>query len=107
MATTIDTQAPVLTLINVFTVEPSQQQELVDLLTEATEALMSKLDGYISANLHTSLDGTKVTNYAQWRDQAAFDAMLHNQEAGKHMKRISEIAHAEPTPYKVVYSDHI
>ena len=60
----------VVTLINVFTVRPEQQQLLVDLLVEATEAVMKYQPGFVSANIHKSLDGTRVTNYAQWRSAA-------------------------------------
>ena len=56
----------VVTLINVFTGAPEHQQRLVDLLVEATEEVMGGLAGFVSANLHKSLDGTRVTNYAQW-----------------------------------------
>ena len=76
----------VVTLINVFTVRPEQQQRLVDLLVEATEAVMKYQPGYVSANIHKSLDGTRVTNYAQWRSREAFEAMLNGSEAAPHMK---------------------
>jgi len=54
----------VLTLVNVFTVKPENQQKLVDMLVEATDKTMKKLPGFISASIHRSLDGTKVVNYA-------------------------------------------
>jgi hypothetical protein len=44
----------VVTLINVFTVRPEQQQRLVDVLVEATEAVMKYQPGYVSANIHKS-----------------------------------------------------
>ena len=65
--TTISTQHDVVTLIvtliNVFTVAPEDQQRLLDLLVEATESVMNGLPGFVSANRHKSLDGTKVTTY--------------------------------------------
>ena len=54
-------------LINVFTVEPARQRELIELLTRATEDSVRHAQGFMSARLHRSLDGTKVTMYAQWR----------------------------------------
>jgi hypothetical protein len=56
----------VVTLINVFTVAPEDQQRLVDVLVEATQAVMRKQPGFVSADIHKSLDGTRVANYAQW-----------------------------------------
>jgi quinol monooxygenase YgiN len=72
--TTISTEKNLVTLINVFTVAPENQQRLIDLLVEATQGTMRNQPGYISANIHKSLDGTRVTNYAQWRSQADFEA---------------------------------
>jgi quinol monooxygenase YgiN len=45
------------TLINVFTVEPANQRRLVDLLTRATDGSVSRAPGFISAALHRSIDG--------------------------------------------------
>ena len=69
---------PVVTMVNIFTVEPANQQKLVDILIEATDAVMSKVDGFVSANIHASLDGTRVVNYAQWKSEEHFTAMLQN-----------------------------
>jgi len=102
--TGISTEQPVLTLINVFTVVPTQQQALIDLLVRATEQVMSQLPGYVSANLHRSLDGTKVTNYAQWRSREDFEAMLQHPEAQVHMREAYQLAIVEPQLYEVVYT---
>ena len=94
--TTITTDSAVMTLINVFTVDPDHQQELVDLLIEATDTIMQHLDGFVSANIHRSQDGHHVVNYAQWRSRADFDAMLQDARARTHMKRAAEIAQFSP-----------
>jgi len=44
---TISKTDSITTLINVFAVEPENQQRLVELLVEATEDLMSKIPGFI------------------------------------------------------------
>jgi Antibiotic biosynthesis monooxygenase len=62
---TIRADAEVVTLINVFTVDPDDQQRLVELWQRATDEVMRHLPGFVSANVHRSLDGTKVVNYAQ------------------------------------------
>ncbi len=104
--TTISTQQDVVTLINVFTVAPEDQQRLLDLLVEATESVMNRLPGFVSANLHTSLDGTKVTNYAQWRSREDFEAMLQNPEAMMHMREAGRIAEKfGPHLYEVSFVD--
>jgi quinol monooxygenase YgiN len=90
------------TLINVFTVEPERARQLADLLTAATEDVMQHIDGFISANIHLSTDGTRVVNYAQWRNAAAFQAMLQDATAQRHMAQCAELANGyDPHLYTV------
>jgi len=100
--TTISKLNNVVTLINVFVVKPERQAELVRLLDEATDAVMKRIDGFVSANIHRSLDGTRVANYAQWRDEAAFKAMLQDDRAKLHMQQAAALAERfEPVLYNV------
>ena len=100
--TRINAGEDIVTLINVFTVEPSQQQPLVDLLTRATDETIRHLPGFVSANIHKSLDGTRVTNYAQWRSRQDFEAMLSNPVAIPHLKEAAAVATSfEPHLYEV------
>jgi quinol monooxygenase YgiN len=104
--TTISTDAELVTLINVFTVDPARQDELLKVLIEATEKVVRNQPGFVSANFHKSLDGTHVANYAQWRSAADLQAMLANLEAGEHLRRASEIAtEVQPVLYQVTYVD--
>ena len=86
----------VLTLVNVFSVRPENQQKLVDMLVEATDKTMKKLPGFLSASIHRSLDGTRVVNYAQWRSKTDFDAMRQNPAAQPHMAAVAAIATFDP-----------
>ena len=58
----------IVTLINAFSCEPRNQQHLIDAWIRATEERLGSLLGIISAALHRSKDGTRVVNYAQWRN---------------------------------------
>jgi quinol monooxygenase YgiN len=105
---TIAKDNDVVTLINVFTVDPLEQQRLVDVLADATQAVMRKQPGFVSANIHRSFDGTRVTNYAQWRSREAFEAMIQNQEAAEHMGEAARIAQRfEPHLYEVSFVDEV
>jgi heme-degrading monooxygenase HmoA len=105
---TIAKDNDVVTLINVFTVAPEDQQSLVDVLAHATRAVMRKQPGFVSANIHRSLDGTRVTNYAQWRTREAFETMLQDQEAAEHMGEAARIAQKfEPHLYEVSFVDEV
>ncbi len=106
--TEISRDGDVVTLINVFTVMPENQQRLLDLLVGATGTVMNRLPGFVSANLHKSLDGTRVVNYAQWRSREAFEAMLEDPEAMVHMKEAAKIAEKfEPHLYEVSFVDEV
>ncbi|MGF1590211.1 MAG: antibiotic biosynthesis monooxygenase family protein [Pleurocapsa sp.] len=103
---TIALDADLVTLVNVFKVEPKNQQRLVDMLIEATEEVMGKLPGFISANIHKSLDGEWVTNYAQWKSVEDFRAIFSNPDAREHMPKIGAIAESSPVLYEVCYTKH-
>ncbi|SDQ91171.1 antibiotic biosynthesis monooxygenase family protein [Actinopolyspora saharensis] len=90
--TTITARTQLATLINVFTVEPEHQHELVTVLNTATEQVMRHLPGFVSASVHASTDGTRVVNYAQWESTEAYEAMLTDPSAREHMARAAEIA---------------
>jgi heme-degrading monooxygenase HmoA len=100
--TTISKDNKLVTLINIFTVDPAKQQQMVDLLIHATETSMRHIPGFISANIHRSLDGTKVANYAQWRTVEDFQAMQKNPAAMPHMQEAAALAKFEPGLYEVV-----
>jgi len=105
---TIAKNNDVVTLINVFTVAPEDQQRLVEVLVEATQAVMRKQPGFVSANIHRSLDGTRVANYAQWRSREAFEAMLRDRDAAEHMGEAAKIAERfEPHLYEVTFVDEV
>ena len=72
---TISKNSGLITIINVFTVEPANQQELLSLLARATDTSVRHAKGFVSASLHRSLEGTKVTMYAQWRSTEDYQAM--------------------------------
>jgi len=90
------------TLINVFTVAPERQQELIDLLVRATEDSVRNAAGFISARLHRSLDGTKVTMYAQWRSNEDYQAMRLDPTPLPYFQKALTLATFEPGMYEVV-----
>lgn len=93
-----------ITLINVFTVAPENQQKLIDLLTRATDEFVSRAPGFISSTLHRSVDGTKVTMYAQWRSDEDYQAMRHDPGPLPFLEEAFSIARFEPGMYEIVHS---
>ncbi|MDF2618357.1 MAG: Antibiotic biosynthesis monooxygenase [Xanthobacteraceae bacterium] len=91
-------------LINVFTVAPANQQRLIEILTAATEGSVNRAEGFISATLHRSLDGTKVTMYAQWRRLEDYEAMRRAPGPLPFFEEALSIATFDPGIYQVVRS---
>src|SRR5258706_7610833 len=102
--TTISKDADLITLINVFTVDPSNQTRLVELLTEVTDTFVRHAPGFISSSLHRSLDGTKVTMYAQWRGLDDYETMRRDPGPFPYLQEALTIATFEPGIYDVVES---
>jgi quinol monooxygenase YgiN len=100
--TTISPSRKLVTLINVFTVGPANQERLLDLLARATETSVRHAPGFISASLHRGLDGTKVTMYAQWRSVEEYEAMRRNPAPLPYLQQALEIAKFDPGMYEVV-----
>jgi quinol monooxygenase YgiN len=92
----------IVTLINVFTVDPANQQRLVDLLTRATDGFVSSAPGFMSSTLHRGVDGTKVTMYAQWRSAEDYQAMRKDPGPLPFLQEALTIAKFEPGMYEIV-----
>jgi len=105
--TTIEKHSPYATLINVFTVPPERAHELAELLAVATDEVMRYLPGFISANIHLSLDGSRVVNYAQWDSLDAFQGMLQNPAAREHIDKCAEVATSFDPHVYTVESVHV
>jgi quinol monooxygenase YgiN len=102
--TTIAKDAGLVTFINVFTVEPANQQRLVELLARVTETSVRHARGFVSSALHRSVDGTKVTMYAQWRTIEDYEAMRKDPTPLPYLQQALAIAKFEPGMYEVVES---
>ncbi len=92
--TTIEKNKGIVSLIGIciFNVEFSKQQKLVNMIVVSTKQIMSKQVGFISANIHKSLDSTKVVNYTQGENKEGFEKMMNNPKTQIHFNDISNIA---------------
>jgi antibiotic biosynthesis monooxygenase (ABM) superfamily enzyme len=83
--TTIEENTGLVTLINVITVKPRMQAAFLDVQKKEFARLAGKIPGSVTANLHRSLDGTRVVNYAQFTSAAAFEAWKNSPEFAEHV----------------------
>ena len=101
---TLEPKTDVFTLVNVFTVTPETQQQVLDLLAEAGPTMQAQ-PGFISSTLHKSFDGKQVVNYVQWRSRADFESMQKNPQAVPHMQTIAQLAQSyHPILCEVVWA---
>jgi quinol monooxygenase YgiN len=107
METTIRVDSGITTLLNIFTVEPENREQLIALLKEGTETWIGKSAGFISANFHNSKDGRRVIIYGQWRRAEDIEAMRQNPHMGPYMQRIAALATMEALTCDVSYVHHV
>ena len=101
--TTISQDANLVTVINKFSVQPENQKKLIKLLDDL-RVVVEILTGFISANVHSSLDGTRVVSYAQWNSIEDYQAVYTNSQAIPILDEIKKISKFTWNVYQVVYS---
>ena len=60
------------TLILDFRIGPDKIQQLSKIVQQNIENVMSKKDGFVSANIHESSSGTHLVNYSQWKSRELY-----------------------------------
>jgi len=103
---TIRTGGDIATLVNVFTVEPANQQKLVQLLKEGTEAFFSKQPGFISSSVHASKEGGRAINYSQWQSAKDIEAFRKDPRFAPYVQSLAALSKAETILCEVVEVNH-
>lgn len=88
--------------INVIDVDPSKQQEVIDILNEGTEQVISKRPGFISVTILASADKSCVVNIARWESADDVKATQADPVAAEYAKRTAAIATPSPGIYAVI-----
>lgn len=101
---TIAIDQDVTTVIIIFTVEPQQQQALIDAIANFLETVKQQ-SGFVSANLHQSIDGVKVANYAQWQTQADYENFINHAEVQAQAAKLREFDPPDSHVYEVVIAE--
>jgi quinol monooxygenase YgiN len=101
---TLSLENSLTTVIIIFTVEPEKQTELIDTIKEFLEIVKTQ-PGFISANLHKSIDGVKVANYAQWETLDALEAFRNNEEVQAKAVKLCGFERPDSHVYEIVASE--
>jgi ABC-type transporter Mla subunit MlaD len=97
---TIKKDPKMVTQINVFTTTLENQDKLIKGLLAAANSVKD-IDGWMSASIHKSLDGTKVVNYAQARDQESLNRIIAQLKANGFLDGNHTFGEAHPGVYTV------
>ena len=98
----ITRDAPLQTVITTFDVSPGTCHDLLELLSDAYAAYISRQPGFIAAALHVNDAQTRIANYSQWRQREDFLAMLRSDEMRRRNREISALCKSfEPVMYEV------
>jgi heme-degrading monooxygenase HmoA len=91
-----------LVAVNVFTVPPDNQQEVIDCIRDAGDA--ATIPGLLSMHLLRSLDGTQVINHMHWESREAFEAATRdNPVIAATRDRVRRLRHGtKPNRYEVI-----
>ncbi|MGI5219382.1 antibiotic biosynthesis monooxygenase family protein [Nocardia sp. CA-290969] len=90
------------TFINIISVDPAKQQEVVDILSQGTDDLIRHRPGFVSVTLLASADGSKVINIAEWESPDAAKATLGDPAAQEFAKKVAALGTPDPGVYKKV-----
>jgi quinol monooxygenase YgiN len=92
MTRNLSTDSNPVTLVNVLTVEPTDQPELLALLRDNTENTIRTLRGWISTILMASDDKRRIIIYSLWESVADIEAMRKDPRMVAYFPRLTALA---------------
>lgn len=95
-----------ITLINVLSVSPERQQELIESLRQNTETVIKTLKGWVSTSLIASSDGKRVVIHSQWDSAADVEAMRSDPRMQAYFPKIMALASLDSIVGTDVVSHH-
>lgn len=72
----IDQFRSILTVLVQFEVPPEDSEKLLEEIKSFLQSEVKNHEGFISANLHLSLEKDQIVNYAQWRSKEDYEAFV-------------------------------
>lgn len=94
----------VFTAIFEFDVTPEQQERMKTELPNIVSTVVSQQPGFVSNNLHCSLDGEKVYNYFQWESEAHFKAFRADEAVQAKVMAVIGPYNPKPRPFEIVFT---
>ncbi|MEM8808810.1 MAG: antibiotic biosynthesis monooxygenase family protein [Cyanobacteria bacterium P01_G01_bin.38] len=102
---TLDLENQLVTVIVLFKVKEGQQAALLEQIKKVL-AIAKQQPGFVSSNLHRSLDGLKVANYAQWESETALEHFRQLPEAQALVAPLKDLAEEmDSHQYEIIASE--
>jgi len=100
----IDSKSGILTVINVIEPKDVEQEVILEYLQKGITETMRYQKGFISANIHKSLDSNDIIVYAQWKDKESPQNAVKLIEEGGAPNMLYVFGHSTPNyhPYEVI-----
>lgn len=92
-------------IINVFTVQPEHQQELMNIITTYSQEVASTKPGFISARFHAALDKTRVTSVIYWETQMACQTFIQSPETRPFLEQCEPLIQGTDSHFYMVVAD--
>lgn len=92
-------------IINVFTVQPENQQKLLDIITAYSRQVASKWPGFISARFHAGLEKTRVASVIYWESQEACLAFIRSPDTRPFMEQHQPLIQHTDSHFYTVAAD--
>ena len=87
---TISINSKFFTVMVIFSVSPEHQQEILNHCLEIAPVFADH-PGFISQNVHRSLDGSQIVNYLQWRSRKHHEACMESQDMHESTQKLRDL----------------
>lgn len=90
------------TVICTFEVTPGTAHDVLEMLTDAWDQVISQQPGFVSGAIHLNDAQTRIATYSQWRDRKDYQAMLRTGEMRQRNRNINGMCKSfEPVMYEL------
>lgn len=95
------------TFINTFRCAPQHQDEVVRINIEIIDQVASRSPGFISATVHSSVDGTRVINYLQWESVEHLTAMQRSLQFQDVARQFAGLIEFDPHQCRIAHVSQV
>lgn len=90
------------TVICTFEVTPGTAHDVLEMLTDAWDQVISRQPGFVSGAIHLNDAQTRIATYSQWQDRKDYQAMLRTDEMRQRNRNINGMCKSfEPVMYEL------